>query len=244
MPLFSDKDDVYYLDREDRENFLALVADLRRRGVGKGSPPASRDDDHLSPEIYVARTPSGGIPALGENGTGTSGDDVPGSATCQIYRVALSTEILTPVWSFSKKVYNLNESAVLGDKWILVVRDKYGDWFHAAGALAGARVEHIKVTSDASTGGYYPGVIRVLTTDTTWGDGEVVKVLLAAGDTFVVNGIYDGVYRWDREGVKVFSCVGCDQETLNDCDPTDSSIPGTRVWKIKHPWEVGAFVPD
>lgn len=89
------------------------------------------DDEYLTPEVYVALTPSGGIPALAEGsdvGTAFGAGDTPGSASCQIYQ-RLPDGTLQVITGLTRTVYNLSESAVDGTSWVLVVRDKYGNWY-------------------------------------------------------------------------------------------------------------------
>lgn len=86
-----------------------------------------------SSAVYVARTPKSGIPALSEGadtgtGTGTAetSDDVPGSASCSIYRL-IGGRLYRA--GFSRTVYNLAPVAVAGGNWVVVVRDLWGDWY-------------------------------------------------------------------------------------------------------------------
>lgn len=87
-----------------------------------------------TPDVYIARTPSGGIPALtlapGTGSTGADIEDEPGQAECDIYRVITSgaDEILVPVESLFKTVYNLSTTAVSGQTWVKVIKDKFGTW--------------------------------------------------------------------------------------------------------------------
>lgn len=241
MALFSDNDEVFYLDREDREQFVALVAEMKRRGGGKGVHHVSKDDDHLAPEVYVARTPSGGIPSLDANGTGTSDDDVPGSAVCTVYNINLSTEVLTPVTGFTRTVYNIHPIAVEGSTWIVVARDKYGRWLHIAGGINN-RMEHIKVTSNTATGGYYPGKVRVLS-GTSWSDGVTVKVVIAEGTCFIPDQIYWGKYQGQVGGVDVYSCSGNDKHIVQYSVDTGSGCEDRcDCWFIPAPFKVNTNI--
>ena len=95
---------------------------------------AEGDEGYLPPEVYVARTPTGGIPALSQGtDTGTDGtaldDDVPGSAECRIYRVLGTGSSARLVYAgLTKWVYNLNGADLAGDTWVKVSRDKFGTW--------------------------------------------------------------------------------------------------------------------
>ena len=84
--------------------------------------------DHQAPETYVAKTPSGGIPALTE----ASPDEQPGSATCSIYLIRedsiTGVAELVRVTNLDKIVYNLTTDDIAGDTWITVTRTKFGKW--------------------------------------------------------------------------------------------------------------------
>lgn len=95
-----------------------------------------------TPEVYVAKVPPGGIPALsqaGTTGTGTTEplDDVPGYVECQIYALD-TTEPSAPTFhhmpDLDRFVYNLSPNAITADStpWVVVQRDKFGDWFVVA----------------------------------------------------------------------------------------------------------------
>ncbi len=84
--------------------------------------------DHQAPETYIAKTPSGGIPALTES----SPDEQPGSATCDIYQIlddpVTGVAELQMVTGLNKIVYNLTTDAIDGDTLITVTRTKFGNW--------------------------------------------------------------------------------------------------------------------
>ncbi len=106
------------------------------------------DNDHPAPESYVAFTPDSGIPALDHallpTGTGTTalGDDVPGAAPCRIFRVLGDWETgddhMYPVNIFPVTVYNLSDTAIPGNTWIVITRDKAGYWWALAGGGGGS----------------------------------------------------------------------------------------------------------
>lgn len=122
----------YWLSERDRDALRDLLEDFRgRRGQRDRAytPPGLP----TAPEVYVARTPPGGIPALSTagTGTGTSGiDDVPGSADCAVYQVVDvdDTFRIQSVEGLFRTVLNLASAAVAGNTWIKIDRDKYGRW--------------------------------------------------------------------------------------------------------------------
>lgn len=138
--------DRYYLSERDVSVLKDIIGEYLRRKPQQRRP---RQEVSLppSPETYVAYIGPDGIPALSrgaQTGTGTGshlGDDVPGSAECDIYRIydAGGTPRLAPVES-SRLVYNLSTSPVDGHGWRPVTRDAFGSWLVMAeqSAVAGA----------------------------------------------------------------------------------------------------------
>lgn len=121
--LFSDKD-------------VAVIKDLvqwwkSQRANTVNRPRTDVTEDWPAPEMYIARAPVGGIPALVRNDTGTLiadlTDDVPGSAVCQVYR--LEEGEVVQVSDLKKTVYNLLPVAIPARAWLTIMRDKFGDWY-------------------------------------------------------------------------------------------------------------------
>lgn len=121
---------LYALNDDD----LALLRELtnwwrsqRGNSSGKYMVP---EDNAQTPEVYLVRTPAGGIPALadqGTTGTGTAGmDDTPGSAECDVYRVYDGQFVKL---GFTRRVYNVTGIAIAQGMWVLAVRDKFGIWY-------------------------------------------------------------------------------------------------------------------
>jgi len=113
-----------------------LIAWAEKQGLNtRGRFPRERqhaeNDDHQAPEVYVAKTPAGGIDGLtlGDGGTGTGGYDEPGSATCDIY-VIDETDTVPDLRDMGKDVivYNVSGVAVPGSAYVPIVRDKSGRW--------------------------------------------------------------------------------------------------------------------
>jgi hypothetical protein len=149
----------YFLTPEDREVVQRMIESEGRRWRGlqaHGESAGDADDQEiLAPEVYVARTPTGGIPALAEGstswtGTGTtthSGtgteileDDSPGEADCLIWQTVRSsagTPRLVPMDSYPHRVLNLSTTAVPGNAWVLIKRVKEGEWYAEVGGGGG-----------------------------------------------------------------------------------------------------------
>jgi hypothetical protein len=145
---------AWLFDENDREQFRKLIrAEMLRLGNTSGRPFAPQELG-TAPEIYIARTPAAGIPAIvgefsytgtgtgscipGWAGTGTgtgtgtwaTDDDQPGYADCQVYRIIerCGVPVVDHVSGLVKRVYNLSTSAIPGDTWIRIARDKWGSW--------------------------------------------------------------------------------------------------------------------
>lgn len=126
--------DAYYLTEEDLVKIRQIAEQVL--GTRKNSPSRYRlgEEESQSPEVYVALTPMGGIPALTPNteaGTGTgSGDfDEPGFANCDIYKLVDRGNPELLYSGFNRRIYNLSSSIIPEDTWIIVARDKFGRWY-------------------------------------------------------------------------------------------------------------------
>jgi hypothetical protein len=86
----------YYLTEQDRNELRALLRMAQTRRANPTLRPSYgfiEDEEHQAPEVYVAKTPASGIPALVAGsafvsctGTGTAGNaDKPGMATCCLF---------------------------------------------------------------------------------------------------------------------------------------------------------------
>lgn len=119
-----------------------FMRELEGRALFLPNRPAAEDldNDQQAPEVYIARTPAGGIPALSEGSdTGTGGvslhDDAPGYADCDIYCISDLSDppLMAKVEGLSKRVYNLSTVDVDEFRWIQIHRDKFGRWLIATG---------------------------------------------------------------------------------------------------------------
>jgi hypothetical protein len=137
--------DGYVLSDSDRKKITAvLLAEMSRLRNTSGRI-LRPEEVHQAPEVYIAKVPPYGIPALnpaetGFTGTGTLADDVPGFAECDLYRIVPSG---TSVWELKRvqkavTVFNLSSTEVAGGEWIPASRDKYGFWLASASAGGGS----------------------------------------------------------------------------------------------------------
>lgn len=124
-------DDRYEITGKDRKMLVDLIQQVMDRRVNPYNLPEHAEADIQAPEVYAALTPSAGIPALtGSIGTGTGSGygDMPGSATCWLFRVDNVTGDMTPL-HYSRVIYNLYATAIPGSNWVTVKRDKWGTWW-------------------------------------------------------------------------------------------------------------------
>lgn len=117
-------DAVYGLAESDVAILREIVAWWRKSPKNRAGSHDIEPEVGQAPEVYVARTPTAGIPALvAEVGTGVN--DEPGYADCVIYQLISG---LLQATSGTKRIYNLG-AEVAGDAWIFVIRDKWGKWW-------------------------------------------------------------------------------------------------------------------
>lgn len=142
-----------------------------------GRPPEDAIDheETSTTHFHIAKTPSGGIPPLTVFASTGVGDQ-PGSADCQILRTNPNTapESAENITGFTQKVYNLSESAITGEQWIFVIRDKYGKYYaiSSSGSSGGFPVE-LTAGYDVTTG--YPWRRIQLQDDGTFTDHDPVQ---------------------------------------------------------------------
>lgn len=155
------------------EQVLGKVRRQSQTTHGREDISAEADLTVQAPEIYVARVPADGISGLTIVEEGAA--DQPGEADCDIYRLdaAVNPPALEEVEGLSRAVYNLATTAIAGNTWVLITRDKFGQWYVAGqGAAENAWVEITSISSEAGTGtgiDYYQGEYY------TWEDGSWVS---------------------------------------------------------------------
>lgn len=92
-----------------------------------GDDKIDHEEMHTT-EVYIARSPVGGIPALQSMGS-TGIGDIPGSALCTVFKTSQSADLTQDVTGYQHTVYNLATTVIPGDTWLIIVRDKYGKWY-------------------------------------------------------------------------------------------------------------------
>lgn len=141
---------------EDQIKLLQMMLD-RMRQLPDPSPHTDyQDDTYPAPDVYIVKTPIGGIPHLTIVGTGTGTDTLPavgdtlGSASCQVLRVD-SSGVLQEVNNFFLTVYNIFSAPIRGETVITAKRDKFGTWIAEYPDIIILRGQTI---ADVTPGGY------------------------------------------------------------------------------------------
>lgn len=133
----------YYLTKVDKakvDRLLKLAGDKSTNATGRLGDQGVDHQEILAPEVYIARTPPGGIPASPIDdirpgtGSGSMGQgDVFEWAECQVFMPIPEGDdgniALLRVPGLTRRVYNPYSSAIPGDTWTLVHRDKFGKWW-------------------------------------------------------------------------------------------------------------------
>jgi hypothetical protein len=234
--------DIYGLTPQEVMVLRSALAKLDKtapqapKSMGLGAGFVSRPDDMPSPEVYVARTRSGGIPALSigsDTGTGTGSelaDDVPGSAICDIY----STQETSPgnfslhhIYGLSKRVFNLSGTAIDGHEWIIVHKTKGGYWY----------VEHREVSSQSSvtiSRSKQNATTFAITADNTWQDvGAVVPdIVLPSAGTYLIYMNASGRARCSAAPDGGLIAVRLYSETNGDIVLGESLVTATQVVNV------------
>lgn len=149
-------DQVVYLSTDD----LAILKDVIARVRGTNTHPPSRPpterswdeaEDHQAPETFIAKpVEEDGIIEFDDS----SGENRPGWAQCNIYRIDRTTDPPTlHETGVVRRVWNVSRSRIESEEFIVVVRDKYGNYMAPTGGGGGniVRVEIEEVEEDPDT---------------------------------------------------------------------------------------------
>lgn len=135
--------DGYVLSAKDYAALKKLIYSFNRSQDPRGNTPQRPErgsawvehEEIITAETLVARTPSEGIPGLVENDPTGNGDQ-PGVNDCLVFKVVppdsldpTDPEEMNQIGVQYKRVYNMSTSAIPGDQWILIERDKFGKWW-------------------------------------------------------------------------------------------------------------------
>jgi hypothetical protein len=146
---------------------ISLLKEMANSYRGRRRNTSNRSDDDYWDEsqnsfTYIALTPDEGIDALTQPGTGTGTNfpdaegDIPGSAECDIYRIYPPDTLgglytLRAITYLTETVYNLSQSAVEGNRWVLITQDRFANWIITdtlAGGIAGSSDVWVSLNSN------------------------------------------------------------------------------------------------
>lgn len=139
--------EVFGFTEPERQRFLEMWKWYKTQSPKRPIPTVELDD-YPAPDIYIAKTPTGGIPAisLAAGRPGTDIYDEPGYAKCDIYRIVENQYLYTgtgpgddelhKMESTQKRVYNLSPTLIPGSAYIPVARTKQGVWVAMGAAIA------------------------------------------------------------------------------------------------------------
>lgn len=129
------------LSASDVSKIKRLMSSHNNRPVNTTTLPIVPEGDwheNQQTEAYIVKTPEGGIPAMVDGG---SGDYRPGSAVCPVYRIGydltnnIGEYVLYQSTATDRLVFNVSLTAIEGNTFLLVDRDKHGNWVtHIHGA--------------------------------------------------------------------------------------------------------------
>ena len=141
-------------DRRKIQESINRVRSISIRSVGRETDEVVNQ----STEVHIAKTPAGGIPALAVVGSSTR----PGYADCDIYTIIddpASNPYIELIDDAEERVYNLSTSSISGNSWILITKDKFGNWISTDLALTnvGVTEEWVGVSELTQSGDIYIG---------------------------------------------------------------------------------------
>ena len=209
----------FTLSVKDRGILNKLIKQHVREAIGKLSSttgPTLDEGQVQAPDVYVAKpTTSAGIPAMiPTSGTGSDDFDVPGKATCNIYRLDFSnTDPEIQPAGFTKTVYNLRARPI-PQEWVLVTRTKLGPWVALSPPLKAFQMVHGQLTADLLSEN---GTMVIDNVNTIAGESPVDSVGEGAGNELTVgnpnnssgsnNSRIDAVYCQEEGGWEaLFKC--------------------------------------
>lgn len=174
---------------------MQMVVDAVRNTLGNAPVQYEDLEETFVPEVYIAKAPADGIPGLG--------GIAPGSADCDLYQITVEAgqEALFQMEGLSRTVYNWGGD-VAGGKFVLVARDKRGNWFVTSAA---ARIFPATLTDRALSDGEY----TFAWTDNTWLDDGTIGVGSRSGtlparvdivQTQIADGLNPDIYTIDVVG--------------------------------------------
>jgi hypothetical protein len=147
------------LKAADIDLLRSIALDYLNRFGNPRQRPAVFQPDYPAPDVYIAFTPSDGIPGQDSG--------APGKAECDIYIIEEDTPGSPQLvkTDFTQIVYNFNESGVDGETYILIARDKHGNWCVAGGGGSGMRWVRLLCINRGCNVCLYPGLLQIFNTE-------------------------------------------------------------------------------
>lgn len=122
----------YNLSGDDVKFLRGIIGQFKKLRINPDQLPFVPNPTLTAPNVYIALTPSSGIPAMRSGngvGTGSFSVDVPGNALCKIYRLQFIDGVQgLYLVNTSVTVYNITFTAVPANTYIIIKRDKFGVW--------------------------------------------------------------------------------------------------------------------
>ena len=167
-----------FLTERDRDFILELARKVARVPTQGSNFTNDFEEDHLTPETYVALPQSaGGIPGLT-----TGPPDVPGSDTCDIYKINADDELVDA--GFTRKVYNLSTTVIPQD-WVQTNRTKYGKWLAVIGGTSSVGIATvIRCQVNQSTVAITDNTFAVTGVSVISPDGAAIPVVTTVNNVF------------------------------------------------------------
>lgn len=109
----------FVINERDRKLIQEVIDRVQKDSLSTENRPRVDDVPEMSPEVYVALVPSGGIGAMSGLTMGT--------ALCTVYQT-LNDGVVEPAGGLQFDVYNPFPSAVLGGQYVAIMREKFGKW--------------------------------------------------------------------------------------------------------------------
>lgn len=191
---------------------------------GRGPDNKIDNEEMHTSELYIARSPSLGIPALQSMGS-TGIGDIPGSALCTVFKTSQSADLTEDVTGYQHTVYNLATTAIPGNSWVIIVRDKYGKWY-ALQSIADDAEAPDTVSGPGWTAGLSNEDCLLLTVSNAVGVCSTIpnqEILLISDDALTWEGLDNFIY---SGGVGLVQFTRIDGHAL----PTLTIGPYTLIW--------------
>lgn len=147
-------DEAFFLNSEDRRLIQQVLDFAKAWRLSGNVPPKNPFEEPTTSGIYIALTPSSGITALTQAGTGSSPfgtGDTPGFGICTIYQIVNGIMQALPS-GLQETVYNFSQIPIQGFTWVLVSREKFGHWIASPLLTGGFQVTTQQHIAQGSSG--------------------------------------------------------------------------------------------